>query len=69
MNPTNKLTKSELAKRLGISPRQVDVLVAREELPPGSRSGRHLYWVEAVAVGWEAKQFADQIAWAAAVAP
>lgn len=67
MNPTSKLTKSELAQRLGVSTRQVDVLVTRNELPPGSRSGRHLYWVEAVAEGWEARQFADQVAWAEAV--
>jgi predicted DNA-binding transcriptional regulator AlpA len=67
MNPPSKLTKSELAQRLGISSRQVDVLVARNDLPPGSRSGRHLYWVEAVVAAREAKQFADQIAWAEAV--
>jgi predicted DNA-binding transcriptional regulator AlpA len=66
MNPTSKLSKPELAQRLGVSPRQVDVLVSRQELPAGTRLGRHLYWAGAVADMWEARQFAEQLKWAAA---
>jgi predicted DNA-binding transcriptional regulator AlpA len=65
MNPLNELTKAELAQRLGVSPRQIDIMVQRDELPKGSRSGRHLKWAEAVVATCKARRFAAQLAWAA----
>lgn len=61
----NKLTKSALAQRLGFSERKLDLMVARGELPAGRRVGRQLHWIEAVALRWEQREYAEQAAWAA----
>lgn len=63
MPALTKLTKDELATRLGLSTRQLEMLVSRGELPEGTRIGRHLFWLEAVAEMWEHRQFAKQLVW------
>lgn len=64
MTAFTELTKEELAGRLGMSVRQVDYLVRREELPPGKRMGRHLVWLEVVVDAWKRREYAEQLAWA-----
>jgi hypothetical protein len=67
MSANGKLTKEQLASRLGFSTRQLESLVQREELPPGQRRGRQLFWLEEVAEAWERREFEEQRAWAAAI--
>jgi predicted DNA-binding transcriptional regulator AlpA len=64
-----KLTKEQLAARLGFSTRQLDYLVKRKELPAGKRFGRQLLWHQAVAHAWEQREFAEQLAWAEGIEP
>jgi prophage regulatory protein len=63
MTALAKLTKDQLADRLGVSTRQLEVLVTRGELPEGTRIGRQVFWLEAIAEMWERRQFAEQMAW------
>lgn len=67
MSAIAKLTKEQLAERLGFSTRQLDYLVRREDLPAGQRRGRQLYWLETVAEAWERREFEEQRVWAAAI--
>lgn len=69
MTEFKKLNKEQLASRLGVSVRQLDYLVRREDLPKGKRKGRQLVWLEEVVVAWKRREFAEQLAWAAGVAP
>lgn len=69
MTEFKELNKEQLATRLGVSVRQVDYLVQRQELPKGKRKGRQLVWLEEVVVAWKRREFAEQLAWAAGVSP
>ncbi len=62
-----KLNKEEVAQRLGVSIRQLDYLVKREDFPAGNRRGRELVWVSEVVEAWEQREFEEQRAWAAAI--
>lgn len=64
MNQVHKLTKQQIAQALGVSPRQIDVMVQRQELPAGVRSGRQLYWLAAVVAKCDERRHAEQAAWA-----
>ena len=64
MNQPNKLTKQQLARELGVSVRQIDVMVKREQLPPGVRSGRQLTWLPSCVAKCHALLHAAQAAWA-----
>jgi hypothetical protein len=64
MNQISKFTKQQLASHLGVSVRQIDVMVQRQELPPGVRSGRQLFWIATVVEKCEERRHAEQSAWA-----
>lgn len=64
MSSLVRLTKEQLAARLGVSARQLDYFVSRNELPTGERIGRRVLWLEDVAEAWEKRRFAEQLAWA-----
>ncbi len=58
-----RLTKEELAQRLGMSARSIDNLVKRNELPPGVRMGRQCYWSRTVVDRFTERAFAAQENW------
>lgn len=58
-----KLTKPELAERLGVSIRSIEYKVKRGELPQGLRIGREVYWLESVVHTWRKHKFSEQLAW------
>lgn len=63
-HPTpERLTKEELAQRLGMSARSIDNLVKRNELPPGVRMGRQCYWSRTVVDRFTERAFAAQENW------
>lgn len=57
------LNKEALSRRLGVSVRTLEGLVAEGEFPPGVRVGRCLYWTEAAVQAWHQRIFAVQLAW------
>lgn len=57
------LGKQDLAETLGISVRTIENLVKANELPPGVRLGRYVFWTETVIAKWRRERFAAQERW------
>jgi predicted DNA-binding transcriptional regulator AlpA len=57
------LNKQEVATRLRVSERQVEVLVTARRLPRGARLGKHVYWDSAVIDEYCNALFSHQKKW------
>lgn len=57
------LKKAEVCKVLGIAPRTLENLVAKEQFPAGARIGKYCFWSLKVVQDWRNRQFAFQEAW------
>jgi predicted DNA-binding transcriptional regulator AlpA len=59
----NKLDKKQVCERLGISARQLDYMIQRDEFPRGVRQGKAHLWAEAVVQRFDEERFQDQMKW------
>lgn len=54
--------KQELAEALGVSTRQINILVERGELPPGVRLGKKIKWHQDIVEKMLERVFEEQLA-------
>lgn len=57
------LTKELVCAEISISPRGLEMLVARNEFPAGVRIGKRHYWSTEAIQGWKTRLFQQQETW------
>lgn len=57
------LAKDVVCEMLGVSVRGLEMMVNREEFPPGKRIGKKVFWCVEAVENWEKRMFEAQRNW------
>ncbi|WP_227817088.1 helix-turn-helix transcriptional regulator [Nitrogeniibacter aestuarii] len=57
------LKKTDVCRRLALSPRCLETMVSSGRFPPGKQIGRYVFWSEKAVSRWIEREFTAQEKW------